>query len=290
MSRSAQVHSGEAAAGLSLSMYTENGMEEAQEDEEGEEEEEAREEEEEQEEDGDLEDEVDASRLEKFMRDRRRAQSLPALLSCGAVASGERKRVKFADSMGLNLASVKHFSALEEPQIPTKVLSRHRSLPLPSQHQEALLCQNFRSTVNLDTHRLVTCFPEPRDTELRVQQLRVCLEKVSITPFDVRGQIRVLCDRGAVREVGVRYTFNEWLSHVDAQALRVSADDVRGLRGERFSFTVYTPPFMDRSCAVHFAVYLKSEQGEFWDNNQGLNYTLRHRSVHGNARDKYYAF
>lgn len=234
-----------------------------------------------QDQDEDLDDEVDASRLERFMRDRRRAQSLPAypaeLLDRVPQEEEGRKRVKFADALGLNLASVKHFSALEEPQIPSKVLSRHRSFPPP----QDFLCHGLKSV--LDTDRLVSCFPEPRDTERRVRDLRVCLEKVSITQFDVRGQIRALSGGGeaGIREVGVRYTFNEWLSHVDAQALPVSAEPP-GLVGQRFAFTVYTPPVMDPSSAVHFAVFLRSDDGEFWDNNQGHNYTLRYRCMPGN--------
>ncbi|XP_039983049.1 protein phosphatase 1 regulatory subunit 3G [Xiphias gladius] len=234
---------------------------------------------------GDLDDELDASQLERFMRDRRRAQSLPAYPAAilGGVSGSEgRKRVKFADSMGLNLASVKHFSSLEEPQIPSKVLSRYKSFPPPQQQQQDLLsdlCQSFKSNLGMD--RLSACFPEPRETERRVQRLRVCLEKVTITQFDVRGQIRVLTGCSD-KEVGVRYTFNDWLSYVDAQALSV-ASGPPGFVGERFSFTMYTPPFVDPSSAVHFAVYLKSQEGEFWDNNEGQNYTLRYHCSPGTA-------
>ncbi|XP_041824727.1 protein phosphatase 1 regulatory subunit 3G [Melanotaenia boesemani] len=226
-----------------------------------------------------LDDELDASHLERFMRDRRRAKSLPAYP--GALLDGDsgRKRVKFADSMGLTLASVKHFSAQEEPQIPSKVLSRHRSFPPQQQDPLNDFCHNFRSS--LDTDRLVACFPELQDADRRVQQLRVCLEKVVITQFDVRGQIRVL-GGGTVKEVGLRYTFNGWLSYVDAQALPVAVDQP-SFEGERFIFTMYTPPFMDPSSAVHFAVYMKSEQGEFWDNNGGENYTLRYRCLSGDT-------
>uniref|UniRef100_A0AAQ4QGT1 CBM21 domain-containing protein n=1 Tax=Gasterosteus aculeatus aculeatus TaxID=481459 RepID=A0AAQ4QGT1_GASAC len=237
--------------------------------------------EEEEEEEGNLDNKVDASHLERFMKDRRKARSLPAYpaaLLAGVPGSNGGKHVKFADSMGLNLASVKHFSALEEPRIPSKVLSRHRSFPPPQDFLNDL-CQSFKSS--LDTDRLVACFPEPRDAERRVQRLRVCLEKVVITQFDLRGQIRVRtsCTN---KEVGLRYTFNDWLSYVDAQALPGAADRPGG-EGERFGFTVYTPPFMDPSSAVHFAVYVRSEEGEFWDNNEGRNYTLRYRCMPGTS-------
>ena len=230
----------------------------------------------------DLDDEADASRLESFLRDRRRARSLPAYpaaLLDGVPGGDSRKRVKFADSMGLNLASVKHFSALEEPQVPSKVLSRHRSFPPQQHHLFTDLCASFRSSPDPD--RLVSCFPQPLEPELRLQRLRVCLEKVTISQFDVRGHVRVLSGCRD-KEVGVRYTFNDWLSHVDAQALHVAAEEAASV-GERFGFTVYTPPFMDPSSAVHFAVYLKSDEGEFWDNNEGRNYTLRYRCMGGSS-------
>lgn len=238
-------------------------------------------EEEDEEEEEDLDEQEDAAQLERRMRERRRAKSLPAYTSSlldGAPEGEGRKRVTFADSLGLNLASVKHFSSLEEPQIPTKVLSRHRSFP--PQQLEPLhgLAGPARFRPSLDTDRLVRCFPEPRDTEQRLQRLRVCLEGVHITQFDVRGHIRAL-GGGGQREVGVRYTFNDWLSHVDAQALPVQAPEDANAPGERFGFTVYTPPVMDPSSAVHFAVYLKSSEGDFWDNNEGQNYTLRYRCL-----------
>ncbi|XP_034428733.1 protein phosphatase 1 regulatory subunit 3G-like isoform X2 [Hippoglossus hippoglossus] len=265
MSRSPPLTGGESP---SPGETRENGLEEQEKEQEEEEEEE------------DLDDELDASQLERFMRDRRRAKSLPAYPAAlleEVSGSNGRKRVKFADSMGLNLASVKHFSSLEEPQVPSKVLSRYRSFPPPQQELLSDLCQSFKSSLVSD--RLVACFPEPRDPERRVQRLRVCLEKITITQFDVRGQIRVFSGCSG-REVGVRYTFNDWLSCVDAQALAVAAEEP-GIVGERFSFTVYTPPFMDPSSAVHFALYLKSEDGEFWDNNQGQNYSLRYRCLPG---------
>uniref|UniRef100_A0A8C5DFS5 Protein phosphatase 1 regulatory subunit 3G n=1 Tax=Gouania willdenowi TaxID=441366 RepID=A0A8C5DFS5_GOUWI len=211
---------------------------------------------------------ADASRLERFLKDRRRAQSLPALLHPGPGCQERKKSVKFADSMGLTLAEIKHFSTLEEPQIPTKVLHRHRSFPPQD------------LTLDPDPDQLVPIFPEPWDAEHRAQRLRVCLERITVTRFDVRGQIRVL-DRSPVKEVGVRYTFNEWLSHVDAQALPGVADQP-DLLGERFVFTVHTPPCTDPNEAVHFAVYLRGHEGEFWDNNNGQNYTLRYRCS-GNA-------
>ncbi|KAM4606242.1 protein phosphatase 1 regulatory subunit 3G [Polymixia lowei] len=231
----------------------------------------------EEEEEEDMEDDVDSSHLQRFVRERRRARSLPALFRGGGVSGSDSgKRVKFADAFGLNLASVKHYSTLEEPRIPSKVLARLRSFPPQQQQQRDFLdelCASF-------TSGLSTCVPQTGGTseelEARAQRLRVSLETVTVTRFDVRGHIRVFSDCSR-KEVGVRYTFDDWLSHVDAQAL--SCPVRPGLTGERFAFTMYTPPFLGPGSSVHFAVYLRSEEGEFWDNNEGQNYTLGYHSL-----------
>lgn len=231
-------------------------------------------EEEQDEEEEDLDDELDTSQLERFLKDGRRAKSLSACPEGARGAEEGRKRVKFADSLGLSLARVKHFSSLDEPQIPSKVLSRHRSFPLEQQDLLSGLCHSFAAGLRPD--RPLACLPELRDTEQRVRRLRVCLERLAATQLDVRGHVRVLSGCATGREVGVRYTFNDWLSHMDAQAVPVAVAE-QGLVGVRFTFTVYTPPLAGPGSAVHLAVYLKCVEGEFWDNNEGQNYTVRYR-------------
>ena len=49
-----------------------------------------------------------------------------------------KKRVQFADALGLSLARVKHFSEAEEPQVPPAVLSRLRSFPARAEDLEGL--------------------------------------------------------------------------------------------------------------------------------------------------------
>lgn len=199
--------------------------------------------------DEELDAEQDAARM-RFMRDRRRARSLPACALLGD--GGGRKRVQFADTLGLSLADVKHFSTTDEPLVPHAVLSRHRSFqPAPQTHAQPMLLPRF---------------PEPVDAQQRVHEQRVALEKVHVTQFEVRGQVLARTE-DAHAAVFVRYTFNEWLSHVDAPALRV-ADG-------RYAFSVLVPPLWSAS-AVDFALVLRSADGEFWDNNAGHNYSLRY--------------
>ncbi|KAM6444435.1 protein phosphatase 1 regulatory subunit 3G [Rhynochetos jubatus] len=184
-----------------------------------------------------------------------------------------KKRVQFADSLGLSLASVKHFSEAEEPQVPPAALSRLQSPaagerdPPPGRDPPP------------PALRLVPDFPdggEPSAERLRRQ--RVCLERLGRppAPTDVRGTVRVLGCAGPA-EVTVRYTFNEWLSFVDVPAVPLppapaTAGDPPA---ERYGFTLCVPPGLREGSALHFAIRCRGPQGEHWDNNGGRNYTLR---------------
>ncbi|XP_061096662.1 protein phosphatase 1 regulatory subunit 3G [Conger conger] len=228
------------------------------------------------------------------MKDRRRAKSLPAYPEQATlfeeISQGCRKRVMFADALGLNLESVKHFSSTEDPHVPSKVFSRLNSFP--RQHDREYigeLCDTFSSTLALD--RLVPTFKMPVekiDFETRVERCHVTLEKITITRYDVRGTIQALTSGSLKREIGVRYTFNDWLSFMDAQAIPMSDKNTAAV-GEKFMFTMYTPPFMDPSSSVHFAVYSKTDQGEFWDNNDGDNYTLKYHCISAHETTAFHA-
>ncbi|XP_057255299.1 protein phosphatase 1 regulatory subunit 3G [Pezoporus wallicus] len=179
-----------------------------------------------------------------------------------------KKRVQFADSLGLSLASVKHFSDAEEPQVPPAALSRLQSPaaaepdPLPPSEDPPQ-----------PTPRLVPDFPDGGEPSAeRLQRQRVCLERLGrpAAPTDVRGTVRVWGGPGP-QEVTVRYTFNEWLSFLDVPAAPLPPDPP----AERYCFTLPVPPSLREGSALHFAIRYRGPQGEFWDNNGGRNYTLR---------------
>ncbi|XP_030300518.1 protein phosphatase 1 regulatory subunit 3G [Calypte anna] len=185
-----------------------------------------------------------------------------------------KKRVQFADSLGLSLASVKHFSDAEEPQVPPAALSRLQSPP-DEERDPPPLCGHPRPPAL----SLLPDFPdggEPSAERLRRQ--RVCLERLGRppAPTDVRGTVQVLGGPGP-KEVTVRYTFNEWLSFLDVPAAPMppapaAAGDPPA---ERYSFALCVPPGLREGSALHFAIRYRSSQGEYWDNNGGRNYTLR---------------
>ncbi|XP_032078578.1 protein phosphatase 1 regulatory subunit 3G [Thamnophis elegans] len=202
------------------------------------------------------------------------------------------KRVQFADALGLCLASVKHYSAAEEPQVPHAVLSRLQSFPMRQRDFEDFTaalaelggCASAASPFPRSPPQVplrLDGADEPNGAE-RLRRDRVCLEEVAGTalggaPTDVRGVARVLSCPGS-KEVTVRYTFNEWLSFLDVPALPLpdGGDPSDGSAPvERYQFSLCLPPGLPNGTAVHFAICYRSQQGEHWDNNGGANYTLR---------------
>ncbi|XP_053252978.1 protein phosphatase 1 regulatory subunit 3G [Podarcis raffonei] len=206
----------------------------------------------------------------------------------GSCCTKCKKRVQFADSLGLCLASVKHFSAAEDPQVPPAVLSRLQSFPMRQKDFEefsaALAGLGACAAPALRPLHLPQALQlaAPPDGPGRLQGQRVCLEEATGTalagaPTDVRGVVRVLSCPGP-KEVTVRYTFNEWLSFLDTPAAPLPpppADPPEPCSPvERYQFTLCLPPGLQEGTAVHFAICYRSQQGEYWDNNGGANYTL----------------
>ncbi|XP_008272484.3 protein phosphatase 1 regulatory subunit 3G [Oryctolagus cuniculus] len=234
-----------------------------------------------------------------------------ALHGPGACCAKCKKRVQFADALGLSLASVKHFSQAEEPQVPPAVLSRLRSFPMSAEDLEqiggllAAAAAAVGSPLSAPPPRLQPLFqlPGPSAAAERLRRQRVCLERVQCAaPWgaEVTGSGRVLRCPGP-RAVAVRYTFTEWRSFLDQPAELQSespepqapevpsgvssggAEDEPG--AERFHFSLCLPPGLlpknwedadARDVAIHFAVCYRCAQGEYWDNNAGANYTLRY--------------
>lgn len=228
----------------------------------------------------------------------------------GGCCSKCKKRVQFADSLGLSLASVKHFSEAEEPQVPPAVLSRLRSFPMRAedlQELESLLAAaKVSAPLWVPPVRLRPLFqlPGPSAASERLRRQRVCLEHVRCSQppgAQVSGSGRVLSCPGS-REVVVRYTFTEWRTFLDVPAElhpeppelwpSVRSEDSGPQSGhaveqpgtERFSFLLCLPQGLqpkegedaeEWDIAIHFAVCYRCGQGEYWDNNNGVNYTLR---------------
>ncbi|KAF5905253.1 protein phosphatase 1 regulatory subunit 3G [Clarias magur] len=206
-------------------------------------------------------DEDDLEHEHVYLRDRRRAKSLPAYPEQASLFSHLsqrcRKQVKFADALGLTLTSVRHFSIAEDPQVPSEVFAALRS------KREPCAAAPARET------RLA-----PEHAAARAKRGGVALETAALSGWAVRGVILAHVADKAWTEVGVRYTFNRWASFADAPAVPVPGERAHA-DTQTFSFTVHTPPFREPDAGVHFAVYMRTDRGDFWDNNDGQNYRVQ---------------
>ncbi|XP_048351947.1 protein phosphatase 1 regulatory subunit 3D [Sphaerodactylus townsendi] len=210
---------------------------------------------------------------------RRRARSLPssperrrtAAAQCRVPGcSTRRNRVRFADALGLELAEVKVFQAGEDPSIPLHVLSR---LSINSD----LCCSRLELEFTMQC--LVPDFQQPADLEdfpSRLQQQRVCLERVSSSDLGLNGTVRVV-NVAFEKQVAVRYTFNHWRSQHEVSARWHSSAPGKDGQGQVDAFTFFlpVPPFLLWvSSVVEFAVRYRVNGQEYWDNNGGKNYSL----------------
>ncbi|XP_072267861.1 protein phosphatase 1 regulatory subunit 3G [Pyxicephalus adspersus] len=213
---------------------------------------------------------------------RRRARSLPwnsipeeeeedPLMCCCKL----KKKVQFADSLGLTLASIKHFLPSDEPLVPQAVLARLQSYPPTGrgQRSELILEEEFSSAEPAPSETT------PAELLARLDGLGVCLEQVSASRLGVFGYV-LAKDPGETAQVKIRYTFNEWLSFLDCPATPAgqSAALLPSSGCQRFYFNLCYPP--STSC-IHFAIcYSPSHGQEIWDNNEGANYTINcHQDV-----------
>lgn len=203
--------------------------------------------------------------------DRQRDKSLPVALNqdesfshkeCPTVDRG--KRVQFADMMGLNLANVRHFDISDDANDDASGFRRH----LPN--------QELQHGSDLIPAHLVPAFDMPVSSlefDMKSSRLGVALESVTVTASEVKGVIRLM-QSNSRREVGVRYTLNDWLTFSDIQAV-LRLDEEKELQWELYDFILHAPLCFNKDSSVHFAVYCRTDLGEYWDNNDGENYTLK---------------
>uniref|UniRef100_A0A8C5Q407 Protein phosphatase 1 regulatory subunit 3D n=1 Tax=Leptobrachium leishanense TaxID=445787 RepID=A0A8C5Q407_9ANUR len=202
---------------------------------------------------------------------RRRAKSLPS--------STERKsstkcrprcnRVRFADSLGIELAEVKVFNAADYPSIPLHVLSR---LSINSD----LCCSH---DLEFAIQYLQPDFQSPGEGEDFTERLRrdcVCLERVtSSDELGISGTIRVL-NLAFEKAVSVRYTLAEWKTFYEIAAVWQKSKEHDT---DVFSFSIKLPPYLHNICsAVQLAVRYRVAEKDYWDNNRGKNYSFTYRS------------
>ncbi|XP_036041656.1 protein phosphatase 1 regulatory subunit 3D [Onychomys torridus] len=212
----------------------------------------------------------------------RRARSLPSSPERRAKAAGasgaacragcnRQLRVRFADALGLELTQVKVFNAGDDPSVPLHVLSR---LSINSD----LCCSSQELEFKLQC--LVPDFPPPIEAPGfgdRLARQLVCLERVTCSDLGISGTVRV-CNVAFEKQVAVRYTFSGWRSEHEAVARWRGPAGTEGTE-DIFAFGFPVPPFLlELGSHVLFALRYRVAGAEYWDNNDGRDYSLTCRS------------
>uniref|UniRef100_A0A8C4NPL9 CBM21 domain-containing protein n=1 Tax=Eptatretus burgeri TaxID=7764 RepID=A0A8C4NPL9_EPTBU len=191
-----------------------------------------------------------------------------------------RKCVRFADSLGLDLAAVHRFRTTDTPHIPERVL-----LGL---YQQALLRVAFPP---------YPTFPQPGKSESFAETLRkriVCLDRVFVGEISISGLIRVL-NLDFQKTVIVRYSLDRWRTYLDAVARYVpreveEAEWSHGaavLESDRFSFHLPAPHFLHVGDMLEFAICYRCRRirilgqqlypAHRQTNKKGRKHNLHHR-------------
>ncbi|CAL8351294.1 unnamed protein product [Merluccius merluccius] len=206
---------------------------------------------------------------------RRRCKSLPTpaerakLEIARSRSPTSQKTVRFADSLGLELTSVKHFDDADLPQVPDRILAKcHRGgpplSPRPQLDQPVCMELQFTNPGGLP------------DFEQKVREVKVLLETFEADEFSLCGVVRVL-NLAFEKSVHLRYSLNNWITFMDSLAHYVpdSSDGVT----DRFSFKIVTPAFLEGGGTLQFAIQYCVGGQEYWDNNVGNNYRVRRQRL-----------
>uniref|UniRef100_A0A1L8DN37 Putative phosphatase regulatory subunit n=1 Tax=Nyssomyia neivai TaxID=330878 RepID=A0A1L8DN37_9DIPT len=178
-----------------------------------------------------------------------------------------KKRVIFADDKGLELVQVKVMS--EPSNVP----------PFWSLQFLAHVTQGMISPV--PPEQWVVDFQQPASDYLafrqKLEEKNVSLENVIVKENDsiVMGTVKVK-NLHYSKEVIVRATWDSWKGQEDIFCVfsKVSGASGAYVLYDTFSFRLTLPP---ASKTLEFCVCYRSNGKEYWDNNDGHNYTLSKR-------------
>ncbi|KAG7482548.1 phosphatase 1 regulatory subunit 3E-like [Solea senegalensis] len=211
---------------------------------------------------------------------RRRCKSLPthterAKLEISRSRSPtSQKKVRFADSLGLELISVKHFDDSDVPEVPERILAKLPKGPVHLNHRDTKFPRSPAQSLFMELQ-----FTNPGTLpgfDQRVREVKVLLETVEADEFSLSGIVRVL-NMAFEKSVFLRYSINNWITFMDSLASYVpnSNDGVT----DKFSFKIVMPTFLDSGGALQFAIKYCVGGQEFWDNNNGDNYKVRRQPL-----------
>ena len=173
---------------------------------------------------------------------------------------GMKKRVSFADDLGLALENIRIMSE------PSDTPPRLKPDVFRSLTQGATAGAAVAPPLELNFQQPASDYLEFRR---RIETDCVCLENVILKDYSVMGTIKVK-NISFEKHVTVRCTFDNWTSTTDHQATYV-ANAVSSSQFDTFSFNISVPTNMK---SLQFCINYKANVNNFWDNNKNQNYEI----------------
>ncbi|XP_075225153.1 glycogen binding subunit 76A [Lycorma delicatula] len=229
----------------------------------------------------------EAEREEETIESKRARFRRSSSLKTGKTPPGtpsNKKIVRFADVLGLDLADVRTF--LDEiPKIPKSAYTDLKNVDLsssPPVNPSPLdyLTQKSHtlpSASNKLQRTIVPLFQQPSsrpDFFDRVRDNFVCLEKAIVSDtslFVITGFVRVK-NIDFHKSVYIRYSIDNWKSFADLQGKYIP-DSCDGF-SDKFMFVLYAH-MLNIGQRLEFAVRYHARGSQYWDNNYGANYTFQ---------------
>lgn len=189
---------------------------------------------------------------------------------------GQKKFVRFADALGLDLADVRTF--LDDiPKVPTSAFQDLNDADLEESTSNGFICNMIgRSQPKADKY-LLPMFQQPvglpNFLDL-VREYNVCLENAYVDDpilLSLKGTVRVR-NLDFHKSVHIRYTLDSWQTFADVKATYVN-NSCDGF-SDKFTFLLYAHN-MTIGQKLELACRFQCRGCQYWDNNRGSNYCFQ---------------
>lgn len=190
------------------------------------------------------------------------------------VSPRRKKAVRFADALGLDLQTVKHFLDSGDPPFVPESATRGLKLgdvPSRFRRQAESSASDFRSYIMLRFSQpgaAIDFISEVTSTHVKVENCVVNKDQLV-----VNGTVRV-ANIAFEKHVAIRYTFDNWVTCSEVRATYVPGSN-DGLT-DRFAFVLLLQPHFGSVAGsrAEFAVRYDTPGHSQWDNNHGRNYVI----------------
>ncbi|XP_063919992.1 glycogen-binding subunit 76A [Zophobas morio] len=211
-------------------------------------------------------------------------EKIPRVRRCSSLKTGKtppetpgrKKIVRFADVLGLDLADVRTF--LDEiPKIPNSAFNDLMDVDVKTSSSSLSSTSSQKQYSTQLEKVLVPLFSQPGgqpDFMDRIRDNQICLDNVIVEDSAIptfKGLVRVK-NLDFHKTVHVRYTVDSWKSFADVQAIYVE-NSCDGF-SDKFCFTIYGNN-LALGDKLEFAIRFQCKGCQFWDNNNGKNYSLQ---------------